>query len=173
MAPPTRSLGPVRNPSDYMGLQSVPTVTILQPEKPKSWIRSIQGMYESPAEERITAAEQVLATIQATLTGGLLGLVDAYNDGLDVKGIPVDLVGGSVLGVAAVLYDSRATARAADSCNTVYGFRKVKSVIALLGAKMIGGSANQNEVSSVAGEVSEKREMPPGKDPIVALGESL
>ncbi len=176
MAQP-RSLPSLRNPSlDYMGLQTVPAVTILQAENEnnRSWRSQLSNLYKTPAEDHVTATEQVLSSIQAVLAGGALGLVDAYNGGLDVKGIPVDATVAAVLGVAAVAYDSRATARLADSCNTIYGFRKVKAVLGLIGAKMMGGSENsQQEVSSVAGEVTERTPVPPGKDPIVAIGESL
>lgn len=174
MAQP-RSLAPLRNSADLMGLQTVPAVTILQAdnENNRSWRSQLSNLYKTPAHDQVTATEQVLSSIQAVLAGGVLGLVDAYNDGLDVKGIPVDATAGAVLGIAAVAYDSRATARLADSCNTIYGFRKVKSVIGLLGSKMMSGMKPQVEASSVAGEVTERTPVPPGKDPIVAIGESL
>ena len=175
MAQP-RSLA-FRNPaSELMGLQTVPSVAILQPENDiqrSTWRSQIQNLYRTPQHEQVKATDQVLSSIQAVLVGSALGLVDAYNDGLDVKGVPVDLTAASVLSIAAVLYDSRATARAADSCNTIYGFRKVKSVLGMLGSKMMGGAKQVVETSSVAGEVSERAPVPPGKDPIVAIGESL
>lgn len=156
------------------------------PQQEKSYLRrwvdrmtggaleSVSQHYD--ARPRETMLEATLATLRQTsegmAVGGILGALNAH-DAIEPFGVPADGAAGALLTSIGVLghnHEASKDARNAGSAAlTVYAYRKVDSLLRVMGARVAG----EEEVDDVDPDDSIDTEAEMGADSIVEFSKTL
>lgn len=134
---------------------------------------AVSPHYEMPRE---TMLEATLSTLRQTsegmTVGGLLGALNAH-DAIEPFGVPVDGAGGALLTAIGVLGHNHELSKDARNAGTaglvVYSFRKVDSLLRVMGAHVAG----EEEVDDVDPDNSIDTEAEMGADSIVEFSKTL
>lgn len=142
-------------------------IIITSPSNPR-WLQMAQQQSMAPLPPptpKITVLDMLLGSGLSLLTGALLGVADSeLKDGLDVNNVALDGVLAGFLLPSAVMFNSPISASVGNSCLTVYGMRKTRTLLAGLKEK----AHAMRESSTEESKEEEKKE-----DPITAASEQL
>jgi len=116
-----------------------------------AWMNAALQLSAPPANQnQITTGEMFLGLVRSGVVGSILGTLHSeLKNGLDVNGVPVDLVFGSISSLCGRIFQSENARSVGENAVAVYTFRKTEKLLSAIRARR---TPIESESSKVAAE---------------------